>query len=208
MYIPNHFKEENIGKLKEYIHRYSFGTLIISDDRGIEANHLPFCLHTPTGGSLGTLQCHIARKNSLWQRIGNGAPVLAIFQGPNAYISPSWYPSKAETGRVVPTWNYLAVHAHGHARTIQDEQWLKQHLNNLTDHNETGREQPWSVDDAPADYTSGLMRAIVGIEITIETLSGKLKASQNQTETNRAGVKAGLSGESDGNAIAMSKLVR
>ena len=192
MYIPNHFKEADQEKLQQYIRDYSFGMLVIADDKGIEANHVPFHLSAGENGCLGTLQCHLARNNPVWQRMQGGASVLAVFQGPDAYVSPSWYPTKAETGRVVPTWNYLAVHAQGSAQIIQDPNWLKHHLHQLTDQHEAQMAAPWSVDDAPTDFTDRLVRAIVGVEIRIESLTGKLKASQNQPEKNRAGVRAGL----------------
>lgn len=207
MYVPNHFREDDIEKLHQYIRDYGFGVLVIADDEGIEANHVPFYLSLDSDGSLGTLQCHLARNNPDWQRIKEGQTVLAIFQGPDAYVSPAWYPSKEETGRVVPTWNYLAVHAKGRARVIQDPGWLKDHLCQLTDQHERGRAQPWSVDDAPKDFTERLMQGIVGIEVKIEKLIGKLKASQNQSEDNQAGVKAGLGRENAENASAMSKLI-
>lgn len=206
MYVPNHFKEDDIDKLQQYIRDYGFGLLIIADDKGIEANHVPFHLSCTKNGSLGRLQCHLARNNPVWQRL-EGAKVLTVFQGPDAYVSPSWYPTKVETGRVVPTWNYLAIHAEGRARVIQDSNWLKQHLHHLTDQHEAGMNERWSVTDAPLDFTERLVQAIVGVEIEIETLTGKLKASQNQPERNRAGVKAGLEdGASSGNR-AMSKLI-
>ncbi len=207
MYVPDHFKEADRDKLHQYIRDYSFGLLIIADDEGIEANHLPFHLVTKAGDSPDILQCHLARSNPVWRRLQDGAGVLVVFTGPDAYISPSWYATKAETGQVVPTWNYLAVHAQGQAQMIQDPIWLKQHLHKLIDQHESVRDEPWSMDDAPADYTDRLMQAIVGIEITITSLTGKLKASQNQPERNRAGVKAGLEASQDTQAIAMSKLI-
>lgn len=207
MYVPNHFKQDDVAKLQHYIRDYAFGMLVIADDEGIEANHVPFYLSVAEDGSLGTLQCHLARGNRVWQRIENSRFVLAVFQGPDAYVSPSWYPSKAETGRVVPTWNYLAVHAEGRAEVIQDLVWLKQHLCQLTNQHERARAEPWAVEDAPEDYTEGLMRGIVGIEIKIEKLTGKLKASQNQSEPNQAGVKAGLKEDSAAHACAMSEFI-
>lgn len=124
-----------------------------------------------------------------------------------AYISPSWYETKAETGRVVPTWNYLAVHAEGSARIIEDPIWLKHHLSRLTDQHESGMSVPWSVDDAPSDFTERLVQAIVGVEIKIDSLTGKLKASQNQPERNRAGVKAGLEAREGADSRGMSKFI-
>ena len=192
MYVPSHFKEDNQDTLLQYIRDFSLGTLIIADENGIEANHVPFHLDAGTGDTPGRLQCHVARSNPVWQRIQNGDRVLVVFQGPDAYVSPSWYPTKAETGRVVPTWNYLAVHVEGTAKLIQDPDWLKHQLHQLTNQHESIMDQPWSVDDAPPDFTDRMMKAIVGVEIHIEKLTGKLKASQNQPASNQAGVKAGL----------------
>jgi len=206
MYVPEHFKENDTPKLQQYIRDYGFGMLIVADEAGIEANHVPFHLSCSGTDSLGTLQCHVARKNPVWQRLALGGRVLAVFQGPNAYVSPSWYPTKAENGRVVPTWNYLAVHAEGHARIVEDSAWLQQHLRELTDQHESGRSEPWAVDDAPSDFTEKLVQAMVGIEIEVDTLTGKLKASQNLPERNKAGVKAGLEGEESTHSQAMSQL--
>ena len=207
MYVPSHFKEDDIGKLQQYIRDYGFGLLIVADDDGIEANHVPFHLSSEEDGTLGQLQCHLARSNPVWQRLQNGARVLAVFQGPDAYVSPSWYETKAETGRVVPTWNYLAVHVEGSARIIEDSTWLKQHLHLLTNQHESGMSDPWSVDDAPTEFTERLVQAIVGVDIKIETMTGKLKASQNQPEKNRAGVKIGLETGEGANNRAMAKFI-
>ena len=210
MYIPSHFREENPEALQHYIREYGFGMLIIADDEGIEVNHVPFHLSSSDDNSLLHLQCHLARSNSVWKRleVAEGVRVLAVFKGPDAYVSPSWYPGKAEHGRVVPTWNYLAVHAEGIAKVVHDQNWLKRHLNNLTDQHESGMAEPWSVSDAPEEFTDRLIQAIVGIEIRIEKLSGKLKASQNQPEGNRAGVKAALSKMDNTDSKEMAKLIR
>lgn len=207
MYVPHHFQETDDAKLLQCIRDYGFGLLVIADAHGIEANHVPFHLSEEGSGSSRFLHCHLARSNPVWQRLQDAARVLVVFQGPDAYISPSWYPSKAETGRVVPTWNYLAVHVEGSARVIQDPDWLKRHLGQLTDWHEARMDVPWSVDDAPEEFTERLMRAIVGLEIKIESLTGKLKASQNQPERNRAGVKAGLEAGEDAGDHYMAKLI-
>ena len=207
MYVPNHFKEIDIGKLQQYIRDYGFGLLIVADGEGIEANHVPFHLSSEEDGTLGQLQCHLARSNPVWHRLQHGARVLVVFQGPDAYVSPSWYETKAETGRVVPTWNYLAVHIEGSARVIEDLNWLRHHLHRLTDQHESSMTNPWSVDDAPTEFTERLVKAIVGVEITIETLTGKLKASQNQPEKNRASVKVGLEAREGENNLAMAKFL-
>jgi len=206
MLVPSQFREENQEKLQQYIKEYSFGVLVVADSQGIDANHVPFHFSASEVHPLGTLRCHVARVNPVWQRIENGALVLAIFQGPDAYVSPSWYKTKAETGRVVPTWNYLAVHAQGQGFIFQDHAWLKDHLHQLTDLHESGRETPWSVDDAPSEFTSRLVQAIVGIEIRIESLTGQVKASQNHPERNRIGVKAALAGGT-ASELAMSEFV-
>ncbi|MBU2099290.1 MAG: FMN-binding negative transcriptional regulator [Gammaproteobacteria bacterium] len=212
MYVPEHFKEEDVVTLLQYIRDYSFGTLIVADKGGIEANHVPFYLadgmqREDRNTSIGKLQCHVARNNPVWKKIADGAQVLVVFQGPNAYISPSWYITKKETGRVVPTWNYLAVHAEGCARAVDDPAWLRAHVCQLTNQNESHMNEPWAVDDAPTDYTQRLVQAIVGIEIEITTLKGKLKASQNQPERNRAGVKAGLEAQEATHITWMSGLI-
>jgi transcriptional regulator len=206
MLVPSHFREENQEKIQQYIEEYSFGVLVVADDDGIDANHLPFHFSASEERPLGTLRCHVARVNPVWRRIQNGASILAIFQGPDAYVSPSWYETKAETGRVVPTWNYLAVHAQGKGSIFQDYAWLKEHLQQLTDLHESGRENPWAVDDAPSEFTSRLVKAIVGIEIRIVNLTGQVKASQNHPERNRTGVKAGLANGA-ASEVAMSEFI-
>lgn len=208
MYVPAHFKEQDTKILQQYIRDYGFGLLVVADEQGIEANHLPFYLESDDSGSLGLLQCHVARSNPVWQRLQGNIQVLAIFQGPDAYISPSWYPSKAETGRVVPTWNYLAVHAQGSVRTVEDPAWLRHHVSRLSDQHESGMDKPWAVDDAPADFTQRLLQGIVGVEISIQKLTGKLKASQNQPTANRTGVKAGLETVEKTSGSSMSAFVR
>ncbi|MDY0250930.1 MAG: FMN-binding negative transcriptional regulator [Pseudomonas sp.] len=206
MLVPSHFKEENQEKLQQYIKEYSFAVLVVADSDGIDANHLPFHFSASAEYPLGILRCHVARVNPVWQRIENGASILVIFQGPDAYVSPSWYETKAETGKVVPTWNYVAVHAKGAGSIFQEHAWLKEHLHQLTDLHESNRDNPWSVDDAPSEFTNRLVKAIVGIEIQIETLTGQVKASQNHPDRNRVGVKAGLAGGSV-RELAMSEFI-
>lgn len=199
MYIPNHFVESDRQRLHQLIRERGFGLLVSVDESGPQANHIPFYLD-----DTGCLQCHVARANPVWKQIESAPSVLVVFQGPDAYVSPNWYPTKQETGKVVPTWNYQVVHVHGQAIARQDPAWLRQHLENLTRHNEEHRPAPWAVADAPEDYISKMMGAIVGLEITIERLEGKTKASQNQPQSNRQGVKAGLRKEGTGTADAMS----
>ncbi len=208
MYVPSQFQEDDPDTLQQYIRDYGFGLLVVADDEGIEANHVPFYLSSDEDGGLGTLQCHLARGNPVWRRLQGGARVLAVFQGSDAYISPSLYATKAETGRVVPTWNYLAVHVEGWARVIDDAAWLTAHLHRLTDQQERVMSAPWSVDEAPEDFIDRLIAAIVGVEITIDNLTGKVKASQNQPEKNRQSVKAGLEAAGEASQRAMAMLIR
>ncbi|MDB5735077.1 MAG: transcriptional regulator [Alphaproteobacteria bacterium] len=181
MYVPDHFREDRPDVLHDAVRRIGFATLVTT---GLEANHLPILLQD------GMLRGHVARANPVW-KAGDGE-ALAIFLGPHAYVSPGWYPSKAEAGKAVPTWNYLTVHARGTIRWIQDADWLRAHVGALSDTHEAGRAQPWAVTDAPADYIDSLVRAIVGFEFAIETLQGKWKLSQNRGEADRAGVRDGL----------------
>ena len=186
MYVPNHFREDRPDVLHEAVRKIGFATLVTHDaEGGLEANHLPMLLQEADGGHV--LRGHVARANPVWKS-GDGA-ALAIFLGPHAYVSPSWYPSKAETGKAVPTWNYITVHAKGPIRWIQDADWLRAHVTALSNAHESPRPDPWAVSDAPAGYVDGLLRAIVGFELSIETLEGKYKLSQNRPESDRQGVR-------------------
>ena len=181
MYVPDHFREDRPDVLHDAMRRIGFATLVT---QGLEANHLPMLLEG------GVLRGHVARANPVWK--AGAGEALAIFLGPHAYVSPSWYPSKAETGKAVPTWNYLTVHARGAINWIQDADWLRAHVGALSAAHETGRENPWAITDAPAGYVDGLLRAIVGFELTIAKLEGKWKLSQNRDAADRAGVREGL----------------
>ncbi|HSS14075.1 MAG TPA: FMN-binding negative transcriptional regulator [Rhizomicrobium sp.] len=182
MYIPDMFREDRPEVLHDAVRRIGFATLVTS---GLEANHLPMLLEG------NVLRGHVARANPVWK--SGGGEALAIFLGPHAYVSPSWYPSKAETGKAVPTWNYITVHARGTINWVQDADWLRAHVGALSDANEAGRDQPWSITDAPANYVDGLVRAIVGFELTIGKLEGKWKLSQNRDDADHAGAREGLS---------------
>ena len=191
MYIPEHFSEPNTDALHGLIRAYPLATLVSISEEGFNANHIPLHLDAAKGGH-GTLSGHIARSNPLWKDIAANNQVLVIFHGPHAYVTPSWYASKAQTGMVVPTWNYVAVHAHGRVKVIEDKEWLRAHLSLLTADQETKFKQPWQLEDAPADFIDKLMRAVVGIEMEIAHMAGKLKASQNQSVENQLGVVFGL----------------
>ena len=205
MYLPAHFAESRADVMHALIHARPFATLVTQGAAGPDANHLP--LHLDANSSpQGTLSGHVARANPLW-READGTGVLAIFHGPQAYVTPSWYPSKREHGKAVPTWNYVVVHARGRLRVVDDAIWLRRQLELLVDSHESGFADPWRIADAPRDYIDKMLAAIVGIEIEITDLTGKWKLSQNQAEANRAGVVAGLRGQESAEGIAVADLI-
>jgi transcriptional regulator len=176
---------------------------------GLNANHVPLLLSDePT--PLGTLRGHVARANAIWRDVAQGLDVLAVFHGPDAYISPTWYPGKAENGKAVPTWNYAVAHAYGSLRVRDDAVWLRAHLEALSRHHEAALPEPWHLSDAPRDYIDKMMAAVVGIEIVITRLLGKWKVSQNQPAQNQAGVIQGLRARAraDVQSLAMVELIK
>jgi len=205
MYLPKHFEETRPDVLHACIAANPLATLVTVQDGLPCADEVPFMLARGDGGA-DVLRAHVARANPLWQRAAN-TPVLLVFRGPQAYVTPSWYPAKAEHGKVVPTWNYVVVQARGTLRVIDDAAWLRTQVTALTHSREDARAAPWQVSDAPADYIAQMLRAIVGIEVTIETLTGKWKVSQNRNEADRAGVLAGLRQEPGDNAAQVAALV-
>lgn len=198
MYQPRHFAAPDDASVDALLREHPLAALVSQTEDGLTADHLP--LEWDPAGR--TLRGHIARANPLARR--GGAVVMAIFRGPQAYVSPSWYPSKAEHHQVVPTWNYAVVHAHGRLALVDDADWLRALVGRLTDHHERPRAAPWSVDDAPADYIGKMLAAIVGIEIRVERLDAKWKLSQNRSAADRAGVAQGLAAEPGGDAAAMA----
>jgi len=206
MYTPKHFAEPRIDVLHDLIRSRPLATLVTLTSSGLNANHVPLHL-SDQPGPFGTLSGHVARANPIWNDIAKDVEVLAVFQGPNAYITPSWYPAKAKTGMVVPTWNYVVAHAYGKLRIIDDAAWLRSHLALMTAHNELEFANPWRLEDAPADFIEKLIGAVVGIEITITRLSGKWKASQNQPTENKIGVIQGLRALGDAGATEMAALI-
>lgn len=191
MYSVEAFRETRIDVLHAQIEAHPLATLVTSTSDGLEANHIPLLLHADPS-PLGTLRGHIARANPLWRTFKHGTEALAIFHGPQGYVTPSWYPSKAQHGKVVPTWNYAVVHAYGTLTFIDDAAWLRSFVTQLTASRESSLEKPWKVTDAPADYIDAMLKAIVGIEIPVTRLLGKWKLSQNRLPQDRAGVAAGL----------------
>ncbi len=177
--------------MQALVDRHPLATLVAVTAEGLTANHIPMLAQLQEGGR-GRLRGHIARANSLWRELGNDSPVLAIFTGAEHYISPTWYPSKQEHGKAVPTWNYATVHVHGRIRFIDDALWLRELVTSLTDVHEQGRANRWHVGDAPASYVEAMLRAIVGFEIEITGAIGKFKGSQNRSLADREGTRAGL----------------
>ncbi len=191
MYRPPHFREDRLGVQHELIRRFPLGTLFTCGRAGMMANHVPFLLHAEEG-ERGTLRAHLARANPQLAELGEVEECLVVFTGPEDYISPGWYASKREHGKVVPTWNFVAVHVWGRPRVVEDASWLQQHLEALTNRHERALPQPWAVDDAPADFIAQMKRAIVGLELPIARSEGKWKLSQNRSAEDRAGVLVGL----------------
>lgn len=203
MYLPEHFREAEISVLHEAIRKCRLATLVTLNGGAIVASHIPMTLD-PDPAPYGTIHCHLARANGQWRDAAADTEALAIFQGPNAYITPSWYAAKRETGKVVPTWNYVAVHAYGRVRFFDDAERLRGLVTRLTELHEGERPAPWAVSDAPAGYIDAMLRAIVGVELPISRLEGKWKMNQNRQESDIEGVIAGLaeSGRAGDRAMA------
>jgi transcriptional regulator len=207
MYDAEVFREERVDILHALIGAHPLATLVATTVHGLEANHIPLLIDAQPA-PLGTLRGHVARANPLWRTVAADSEALAVFQGAQGYITPSWYPSKAQHGKVVPTWNYAVVHAHGPLRIIEDAEWLRQLVTRLTASQESRLEQPWQVTDAPPDYIDAMLKAIVGIEIPVRRLQGKWKLSQNRLPQDREGVIKALESQGDEASAAMLKAMR
>ncbi len=194
MYVPPQFKEDRPEILAAAIRGAGLATLVTLGSDGIVATHAPMLLDAGPGPH-GILVGHIARANPQWRDLVPGVRALAIFAGPDYYVTPSWYPAKQAHGRVVPTWNYVAVHAYGPIAFFDDAERLHDVVRRLTEQQERPRAAPWAVSDAPAEYVSGMLKGIVGFAITVERLEGKWKVGQNRDEADRRGVAAGLAEE-------------
>ena len=205
MYLPAFYEEDRREVQFDLIRSHPLGLLISAGPRGLMANPLPFTAYPAEGG--GVLRVHLARANPQWQELAGGAECLVVFQGPHAYISPNWYPSKAETHKVVPTWNYATVHVWGRPQIHEDAAWLRRQIDDLTQAHEGARPQPWKVSDAPADFVATQFKAIVGIEIAITRIEAKWKMSQNRNEADRQGVVAGLHAGGGAEQAAVARLV-
>lgn len=196
MYTPRAFALDDLPEIQQLIQHTRLAQLVTVGENGLQASHLPLLLN-PDEGPNGTLYGHLAKANPQWRELQIGGEALVIFAGADAYISPAFYPAKAEHGKVVPTWNYIAVHAYGTPAVFSDAERLLKVVTALTDRHESARAQPWRVSDAPADYIDGMLKAIVGFALPIERLVGKRKLSQNRSAADMVGVRDGLAASAD-----------
>jgi transcriptional regulator len=207
MYTPGYFKVEDTAELHAMMRARPFAILVTQGSEGLTATHLPTILKVEDGHPLGRIECHLARPNPQWKTYTPAIDALMIFQGPEAYIRPGWYPSKAEHGKVVPTWNYAAVHAYGRLETVEDKHWLLAHVSELSDQQEARYAAPWSTADAPANFLEALSRGIVGLKFAIRLIEGKLKMSQNRPTADRLGVVQGLEQRASGEDALIASLI-
>ena len=207
MYEPPLHRQDDLAAQHELIRRHPLGLLVTHGPQGLLANAMPFLID-PAAGKFGRLSAHMARANGQWRDLAQAGEALVVFQGGEHYISPSWYATKRETGKVVPTWNYVMVQVRGVPRVIEDAEWLRAQITALTQTQESPRPAPWAVSDAPEDFVVAQVRQIVGLEIEITDVRGKWKASQNRNAADRAGVVAGLQGDGDPEALAMAAIVK
>jgi transcriptional regulator len=202
MYLPTHFVEDNLETIHALIRARPLGLLISANADDLQANAVPFILNADAGPN-GVLKAHVARANPQWQHLKDGERALVVFQGPDAYVTPSWYVAKKEHGKVVPTWNYAMVQVRGAVTVHEHPDWLMPQVTALTDAHESARAEPWAVTDAPERFVNMQMRAIVGIEIAIEDIRGKWKVSQNRSGADQAGVAEGMVRESEEDMAAL-----
>lgn len=206
MYIPKFNEENDTSVLHSFIKENPFGAWATVSEGEITVNHIPFVLHEKEG-EFGTLVGHVARANPVWKSFSTELESAIIFQGDNAYITPSWYPSKHEHGKAVPTWNYAVVHAYGTPRIVEDSEWLLAHVNEITDLHESSQRLPWKVSDAPDEFIKKLLGVIVGIEIPLTRLKGKMKLGQNRPEPDKLGTIAGLKSRGTTQASGLANLL-
>ncbi|HEY9446156.1 MAG TPA: FMN-binding negative transcriptional regulator [Burkholderiales bacterium] len=206
MYLPAHFGETRVDVMHCLMRERPLGALVTLDAEGFNAEHIPFEID-PAPAPYGTLRAHVTRANPVWRNFPTDTDALVIFQGIHGYITPSWYPTKRGTRKVVPTYNYAVVHAYGRVRAIEDREWLRNFVSRLTDRHEAARMERWQVTDAPPDYIDQMLDAIVGIEVTVARLVGKFKMSQSRTPADQAGVVDGLKASGNADDLVMAQLV-
>lgn len=206
MYTPKHFEETRPHVLQSLIRQYPLATVVTQGNDELNANHIPLLLNAEPA-PYGELQGHVARANPILNDLAQAQDVLIIFQGPDAYISPSWYEEKTLTGKVVPTWNYLAVHAYGTVSIHDDADWLREHLYKLTGEHEREMAAPWQLGDAPDEYITRMLRGIVGIEFAISRVVGKWKLSQNKSAVDQQAIVAGLDARTRPEGVALARIM-
>jgi transcriptional regulator len=206
MYVPNAFRVDDLGQMHGLMRARPFAVLVSSGAKGLFATHLPTVLKEQA--PFGAIECHVARANPHWQQFTTGAEALMIFQGVDGYITPNWYPAKAQHGKVVPTWNYAIVHAYGTPEAVTDPAWLRRHVGELTDQQERGQSRPWALTDAPPPFIDTMLRGIVGLRFAITRLEGKCKMSQNREARDRDGVVQGLRERAASGDLELADLVR
>ncbi len=200
MYIPPHFDEPRVEALHDLITKHPLGALVTHSQAGLDANHIPFDLHR-NEGEFGVLQAHVARNNPVWREARDGDSVLVIFRASDAYVSPTWYPSKHEFHNQVPTWNYMVAHAHGRITVHDDEKYVRGVVARLTREHEASQPVPWKMRDATPESLETMMKAIVGLQVTITSLVGKFKLSQNRERRDRQGAAEALGEHPIGRAM-------
>jgi transcriptional regulator len=207
MYTPVQFKVGETGDVHALMRAHPFATLITYGSDGLVATHLPTVLKVDEASPLGRIECHLARPNTQWKTFAADVDALMIFQGAEAYIRPGWYPSKAEHGKVVPTWNYAVVHAYGRIEVMDDKDWLLAHVGELSDQQEAPYAARWATTDAPAEFLERQARGIVGMKFVITRLEGKVKMSQNREARDSEGVVRGLTERGERQDAAAAGLV-
>ena len=205
MYQPDHFRVSDLPEMHALMRARPLATLVSAGSLGLYATHLPTVLKDD--GPYGVIECHLARANPHWKDLAEGNEALMIFEGPEGYITPNWYPSKADHGKVVPTWNYAVVHAYGRPEVMEDKNWLRRHVTELTAQQETNEVKPWAPSDAPESFVEVMLRGIVGFRFAFTQLEGKWKMSQNRQATDRNGVVRGLETRGQGDDLEMAEFV-
>jgi transcriptional regulator len=206
MYLPDHFRVDDVPQIHALMRARPFAVLVSDGPAGLYASHLPTVLKGE--GPYGVIECHLARPNPHWRDLADGNEARMIFQGPEGYITPNWYPSKGQTGKVVPTWNFAVVHAYGRPEVMTEKDWLLRHVTDLTTHPEKNETKPWAPSDAPSTYIDVMLRGIVGFRFPITRLEGKWKMSQNREIQDQVGVVNGLSNRRDGDDLEIAKWIR
>jgi len=205
MYQPDLFRVEDLSRMHGLMRARPFATLVSAGSTELYATHLPTVLKD--NAPFGLVECHMARANPQWKDLATSSEALMIFQGPDGYITPNWYPSKAEHGKVVPTWNYAVVHAYGRPEVMEDRNWLRRHVTELTAQQESGELTPWRPSDSPETFIEAMLRAIVGFRFSIVRIEGKWKMSQNRETKDREGVVGGLRNRAEGDDLEIADIL-